>query len=208
MTLRLNQLAIGRANQLLISNLSHEFKAGSITLLRGANGSGKSTLLSTLAGDIKPLKGEITFNGADWSRSSLSELAHLRSYLQQKSDFALAFKVGELIEIVSKFCIRVNPTRPTPEILKSLGIEHLLSRSVFNLSGGELQRLSLALSLIPIVPIYLLDEPLSAQDSTHAEMCADYLARLASEGCLLIVATQPNEAWNNLESHELVLDRA
>lgn len=208
MNLNLNHLTVKRKGRTVISGLSHNFVASSITLILGTNGSGKSTLLSTLAGDLEPAEGKISFGNTDRNKVPFAELARFRSYMQQRNDFALAFRVGELLQMVSRFSGRINSVRPIETTLSSLGINHLISRSVFELSGGELQRLSLALALTPKVPIYLLDEPLSAQDPTHARLCINYFKTLAAEGCLFVIATQPNEALKTLEVDELVLDRA
>lgn len=189
MTLSINDLSVTRGNQTVISNFNLSVSLRSIALLNGPNGCGKSTLLDAIAALITPEKGSIELDGIELQRLPLKSLAHLRSYQQQRSDFILGYRVRELLELVSGHCEKRSRVRSIKSLSQDLDITDLLSRSVLELSGGERQRVSLAITLLREVPLYLFDEPLSAQDVEHSKLIASYLEQIARSGAILIIAT-------------------
>lgn len=212
MKLRIESLHVERDGRAIIENFSAEFSARSISLLKGANGSGKSTLLGAIAGDhalrqsIK--SGEIEFDGKSLRTLSLQEAAKLRGYLQQRSDFSLGFSVREMIEIVIKHCRKDSPVRSLKSLAVELDLNHLLDRSLLELSGGERQRVSLAITLARETPLYLLDEPLSAQDLSHSVSIARYIEKIANAGAIFIIATHESPELAEVATKELHLSHS
>lgn len=209
MTLTINDLKVERDGRVIIENFSADFSPRSITLLKGANGSGKSTLLGAIAGDhvlkecIKG--GEIELDGKSLRTLSTLEAAKLRGYLQQRSDFSLSFTVREMIEIVIKHCRKESPVRSLKSLAVELDLNHLLDRSLLELSGGERQRVSLAITLARETPLYLLDEPLSAQDFAHSVSIARYIEKLANAGAIFIIASHESPELAEVATKELRL---
>jgi len=68
---------------------------------------------------------------------------------------------------------------------------------LLELSAGECQRISLAFTLMPEVPIYLLDEPLSAQDDENAEIVSRYIVKVVSCGALALIATHVTKPFED-----------
>ena len=95
MTLSIKGLSVERHNRLIIEDFTATFIDRSITLLEGANGSGKSTLLATLAGDLKPLAGEITLANRNMTSLSSHELSKVSSVLLKRNEVELAFSYQE-----------------------------------------------------------------------------------------------------------------
>lgn len=189
MTLEIRNLSIRRNDRLVIDSFNATLIDRSITLLEGANGSGKSTLLSAIAGDLKPVSGEIVLGEMELTQVSNRELSQIRGVLLQRNDFILAFSVKEILELVAKQGSKSSKVRSLKSLANELDLLHLLSRSVLELSGGEQQRLSLAIALTREVPLYLLDEPLSAQDGEHSSLLAAYLSKLALSGSIMLIAS-------------------
>lgn len=205
MTLSIKGLSVERHNRLIIEDFTATFIDRSITLLEGANGSGKSTLLATLAGDLKPLAGEITLANRDMTSLSSHELSKVRSVLLQRNEFVLAFSVQEILELVAAQAGKRSKVRSLKSLAKELDLQHLLSRSVLELSGGERQRVSLAIALTREVPLYLLDEPLSAQDEDHSKVIATYLSKIALSGSIMVIATHDTAELSAVASQEIRL---
>jgi iron complex transport system ATP-binding protein len=79
------------------------------------------------------------------------------------------------------------------EVFKSLDMADLADRSVTTLSGGEAQRVEIARALIRISEIYLLDEPLSAQDSASRIRIIELFKKLRSQGKVILIVTHSDE---------------
>ena len=145
-------------------------KQGKVLGIIGENGAGKSTALKILSGRMTP--------GISGGYSTLknrykgTELQSLITRLEGKSIKA-SFKPQHVdllregeVETVSGFLDRNCHASPvkTDELLRSLGIDHLVNRKVSVLSGGELQRLAIASSILVDSDMYLFDEPSSYLD--------------------------------------------
>lgn len=176
-------LTFKRGDQTIIDNLSHEFSAGSITLLTGPSGCGKTTLLRLLAGLEIPDSGEITANGKLWSSAGQIMPPWLRNLdlLFQNDALWPDQTVGAQIDWVKS---RRNPGGPASnidDITTQLGINDLLNRYPAGLSGGEARRCQLARILAGSPSLLLLDEPLSGQDAQTAGRTAQLLGSLLAQ---------------------------
>lgn len=118
-------------------------KKGEVIGVFGANALGKTTFARILAGEIKPDEGEI---------SSAARISYKPQYIT--TDFSGT--VAELLETVSN---NIYSDDYKGLILRPLGVERLLESYVTDLSGGELQRVAIAVCLSKEADIYLLDEP-------------------------------------------------
>lgn len=185
----IKNISIARAGLLVVENFSAELNAGTITAVTGPNGCGKSSLLAAIAGDIALSNGEITIDGQRLSNLSLSELAALRSVVLQSRNYWLSYTVREIVAMgqASAAISRID------EIFKSLDMVEIADRAVTTLSGGEAQRVEIARALIRNSQIYLLDEPLSAQDSASRIRIIELLKKLRSQGKVILIVTHSDE---------------
>jgi len=158
--IKIEQVSISRGGKSVIEQFSATIEPGKITAIIGPNGSGKSTLLSAIAGDLPLRVGEITFDGRNLNEISVAEQSALRSVVLQNRNYWLSYSTRELIEMGQgpEELLRVEA------ILQALDMKRFENQSVTTLSGGEAQRIEIARALIRDTPIYLFDEPLSAQD--------------------------------------------
>jgi iron complex transport system ATP-binding protein len=158
--IKIEQVSISRGGKSVIEQFSATIEPGKITAIIGPNGSGKSTLLSAIAGDLPLRAGEITFDGRNLKEISVAEQSALRSVVLQNRNYWLSYSTRELIEMGQgpEELLRVEA------ILQALDMKRFENQSVTTLSGGEAQRIEIARALIRDTPIYLFDEPLSAQD--------------------------------------------
>ena len=185
----IKSISVARDANVVIKAFNAEFKAGTITAIIGPNGSGKSTLLLAIAGDLPISNGEILFNGTDAGKFTVFELAKLRSVVLQQPIFNLAFSVREVMQMARL----AGSTLPSEnQALLDLGISDLSERKVTELSGGEKQRVAIALALSIDAPVLLLDEPFAAQDVESTERVIKLLQKAAKNGkTIILVAHLP-----------------
>ena len=187
----INQLKLLRDGAEVISGFNAEFKAGTVTAIIGPNGSGKSTLLLAIAGDLPIASGSILINGSQVSSYGISELAKLRAVVLQQPIFNLAFTVCEVMAMARS---AGSTSKSESQALIELAINELAERKVTELSGGEKQRVAIALALAVDAPVLLLDEPFAAQDSDSRNRIIELLKNAAKSGKSVILVAHLPEA--------------
>ena len=172
-----------RGGKNVLTDFSARIEPGEITAIIGPNGSGKSTLLGALAGDLPIASGMITIAGRDLKEISVAEQSQLRSVVLQNRNYWLSYTARELIEMGQgpAELARVDA------VMKSLDMTRFENQSVTTLSGGEAQRVEIARALIRDTGIYLLDEPLSAQDVQSKARIIALLQELRDQGRTVLV---------------------
>jgi len=189
--IEISQVTVIRDELEIISNFSATFPTGTISAIIGPNGTGKSTLLLALAGDLPIQNGEIKIHGSKVNEYSILELAKLRGVVLQQPNFNLAFTVSEIMAMA-----RTAGSTAVSEnqALRDLAISELADRKVTELSGGEKQRVALALALCVDAQVLLLDEPFAAQDSASKERIIELLKSVAKAGkTVILVAHLPKQ---------------
>ena len=194
-----NQVSVRRGGQTLLQDVSMHIHCGELTVLIGQNGAGKTTLIRALLGEL-PRTGSIRHldnNGRD--------IPHLRTgYVPQRLSFD-----PEMPLTVQDFLGAAFSRRPVwtgvgkrtreqvREALAAVDAAGLENRPLGRCSGGELQRVLLALALHPAPDLLVLDEPVSGIDRNGLKMFLDTLLRLKSSYHMAIL----------LVSHDLRLVR-
>jgi iron complex transport system ATP-binding protein len=146
-----------------IADLSFAVAKGEVLGLIGPNGAGKSTVLKLAAGLLKPRAGSIRLAGRPIASYSGRERARRVAYLPQQLDARLPFRVAELVEM-GGYPHRGRAPRETSEALRLAGLETKADAPLGRLSGGELRRAYLAMTLRQGADCLLLDEPLAGLD--------------------------------------------
>ena len=187
----INSISVARGTNLVIKDFSAEFKAGTISAIIGPNGCGKSTLLAAIAGDLPLASGEISLNGKDINGYQIAELAKLRSVVLQQPAFNLAFTVGEVLAMARSAGSTLASQNAA---IKKLAINDLADRKVTQLSGGEKQRVAIALAFAVDAPVMLLDEPLAAQDVESTNRIIELLKAEAKAGKTIILVAHVPES--------------
>ena len=179
----IEKVSIIRGGKNVLTDFSASIEPGKITAIIGPNGSGKSTLLGALAGDLPIASGMITIAGRDLKEISVAEQSQLRSVVLQNRNYWLSYTARELIEMGQgpAELARVDA------VMKSLDMTRFENQSVTTLSGGEAQRVEIARALIRDTAIYLLDEPLSAQDVQSKARIIALLQELRDQGRTVLV---------------------
>ena len=185
----IKDISITRTGRFVIEGFSAELKPGTITAVIGPNGCGKSSLLAAIAGDLSLSSGEMMINGSEISSISLSDLARIRSVVMQSRNYWLSYTVREIVAMGQDS----DAISRIAEVFTSLEMSDLADRVVTTLSGGEAQRVEIARALIRNSEIYLLDEPLSAQDSASRIRAIELFKKLRSQGKIVLIVTHSDE---------------
>lgn len=148
-----------------LEGVSFEVEKGEHFMILGPSGSGKTLLLETIAGIHKPESGRILLEGKDIT--SLPPEKREIAYIPQ--NYGLFPHLNAFENIIYGLKLRKIPKeeirRRVDQIAEILEIEHILSRNVKNLSGGEQQRIAIARALVLKPKLILLDEPFSNIDA-------------------------------------------
>jgi iron complex transport system ATP-binding protein len=181
--IEINHLTVARGKRIVVDNFSATIAPASITAITGPNGCGKSTLAQAIAGDLKYQSGQITMVGRELQTITLEEQAELRSVVEQNRNYWLSFTAREVIAMGQR---KANLAR-MEGVMQRLQIAEYADQSVTTLSGGQAQRIDLARALIRDTPIYIFDEPLSAQDSQSKLRVIEEFKAMRNAGKTLIV---------------------
>ncbi len=169
-----------REDEPLIEDLSFYVEKGEFFGILGPNGAGKSTLLRILLGFIKHQKGEVKLFG-----ERLENFTHwIRiGYVPQRFSVEKSFtgNVGELLRAVA-------PKEKVGWVIAFLHLENLLKRPFVKLSGGEQQKVLLALALTTNPDLLVLDEPMTGLDIHAQEHIEHILKEVAKDRTVIVVS--------------------
>ncbi len=148
-----------KANNFFLDKINHTFEEKKIHIILGPSGSGKTLLLEIIAGLRTPQNGQIIYHNTDITKL-LPEKRNI-AYLPQDNVLFPHLNVKENISYALKIK-GINNDANSLKITEKLQITPILNRNVQHLSGGEIQRVALARSIIAGSKTLLLDEPTSA----------------------------------------------
>lgn len=168
----IKNLSVTKGNEEILKDININIHCGELTALIGPNGAGKSTLLKAIIGE-NSYCGELNFR----DRNNKLSRKPIIGYVPQK----LEFENSSPISVLDVFSA-TKSNRPVYlsnseemkkkvlESLKKVQCEELINKKLGVLSGGQLQRVLLALALDPIPDILLLDEPVSGIDQNGLKL--------------------------------------
>lgn len=179
-------------------------EAGQILVLTGPSGAGKTTIIRMLAGLESPDKGRITFDNTVWFDSDKKRMIPVR-----KRKVGYVFQEHTLfphLTIEKNVGFSCPDQKRVRELLAVMGIEHLASRKIYQVSGGERQRAALAQALASEPKVLLLDEPFSALDSaTRSRLCRELKKMKSRLAIPIVLVTHNAEEARYLGDKHIVL---
>ena len=189
--LDIRNLSAGYPGNPVLRDISLSIPEGAVTVIIGPNGSGKSTLLKALAG-ILPASGSVRLEGLELLELSGRELAKKVAFLPQNR--AVPEITVKNLVLHGRFPYLSYPRRYRPEDHKAaevsmtkMGISDLADRSLATLSGGQRQKVYIAMALAQDTPVVLLDEPNTFLDISHQLQMMDQAKALAADGKTVVL---------------------
>ena len=184
--LEIHNLCAGYPGNPVLQDVSMSFREGSVTVIAGPNGCGKSTLLKALAG-ILPSSGSARLDGLELLELDRRKLARKVAFLPQNRPVP-EIVVKNLV-LHGRFPYLTYPRRYRQEdhaaantAMEKMGISDLADRSLSTLSGGQRQKVYIAMALAQDTPVVLLDEPNAFLDIAHQLQLMQLAKALAEEG--------------------------
>ncbi len=171
-----------------------EIKEGEFLSLIGPSGSGKSTLIAILGGLTKPTAGSVFFKDEDITRFNAKKLAEFRrknvGFVFQQNNLIPRFTALENIMIPLKFARHPNPKKRALELLDAVGLLNRKNHRPNELSGGEIQRVAIAVALANDPGVLLGDEITGELDTETSQRVMDVLKQLNKDnGTTLVIVT-------------------
>jgi iron complex transport system ATP-binding protein len=184
--LEITNLSCGYGGTDIIKNINLKVEDGETLCIVGPNGSGKSTLLRAAA-RLLEFRGSVAVDGKETASFSRKELAKKIALLGQNSPLYFPYTVYDTVAMgryaygaglfggLSAACKKI-----IAETLEVLGLDNVQNSFVSELSGGQLQRVFLARTLVQESKIVLLDEPANHLDLKHQTGLLDHLGTLSA----------------------------
>lgn len=200
---RIEHLSVKVGNEVILNDVNLHLHCGELTAIVGRNGAGKTTFLRALLDEI-PHTGSITFEGERCTDHAAKCACHTtENYVTTKPRFGyvpqrLAVEAGCPVS-VEDFVLACMSKRPVwlkhrakdkelvKEVLSATNSQPLFDRRVSDLSGGEIQRVLLALAIHPVPDILLLDEPVSGVDRNGLKVFYELVSSLRRDYDITII---------------------
>ena len=207
-SLQIRQVHFSYLDGFNLDNINLSINAGEMIGLLGPNGSGKTTLIKLVSGILKPTQGGIRLDGSDLSHLSRKSIARRVAVVPQHFHIAFAFTTTEIVTLgrtpfLKAFAGETEADRRlVADALERIGISELAKRHFDELSGGERQKVILAMALAQQPKLLLLDEPTVHLDIAHQVEILELVRSLNAAQGLTVVA-----AIHDLNLASLYFDR-
>ncbi|MCM3200603.1 ABC transporter ATP-binding protein [Bacillus cereus] len=198
----LSKIYTGKVSYEALSNINLSIKKGEFVGIMGPSGSGKTTLLNMVSTIDSPTSGEVLINGENPHQLSPNELALFR-----RRELGFVFQSFNLLNTLT---VKENIVLPltldgtkvedmnhrVSVIAERLGIQSILDKRTYEISGGQAQRTAIARALIHNPKLILADEPTGNLDSKAADDVMELLQRLnkEQEATMMLVTHDPMAA--------------
>jgi len=193
MILKVEKIDFAYDSDTVLEDVTFEAVQGEILGIIGPNGSGKTTLLRCLNKVLKPRGGVILLDDKDLASARQKEIAKLMGVVPQNSIHKFAFSVLDTV-MMGRFPHLGRFDKESTgdfdiaqESLRLCGVEHLSSKLVNELSGGEFQKVIIARALAQQPRVLLLDEPTLHLDIHHQLDLLELLKALARREKLIVI---------------------
>lgn len=199
-------IAVGRGNDMeikikdlcksygkleIFNHFNLEIESGKITCLYGESGCGKTTILNIIGLIENYQSGEVEYDGKRYKKEKDIRMMHRDRIGFIFQDFGLIenLTVRENLEIVQKIKKMKDKLTNMTEILESLNLGGVLNRKVYELSGGEQQRVAIAKLLLKNPNLILADEPTASLDEHNQKVILDLMRKLCNQGKTVVIVS-------------------
>ena len=186
---KINNIGVKIGNEVILKDVSIHIHCGELTVIIGRNGAGKSTLLKAILGEIEHT-GDITFMDKKDNVTKKIKIGYVPQSINVEKHMPTT--VYDLFaSCITHIPVFLRKDKKIygeiKEHLKIFGAENLIDKSIGDLSGGELQRVLIAIATKPTPNLLILDEPVSGIDRNGIKEFYNIISKLKSEYDMSII---------------------
>ena len=186
-----------------VDHVSFTAQPGRVTVILGPNGAGKTSTIEACEGFLAPTSGSVQVLGLN-PFLQRKQLNRKMGIMLQEGGIYPSARVAELVR---QYCSLYGNDVDAEVLISRVGLQSVASTTYRRLSGGEKQRLSLALALAARPHIIFLDEPTSGIDVNGRDLVRSIIRELRDDGCCIIVATHELDEDERIADDVLIFHR-
>lgn len=198
-----DRLQVRYGSLVAVEDVSFRAESGEVVALLGPNGAGKTTTVETLEGYRRPSSGTVRVLGLDPS-SDHSRLTGLVGVLLQRGGVYPMMSPRRAVRLFASY---YESARDPDELIELCGLEAVQNTAYKRLSGGEQQRLALALALVGRPRVVFLDEPTAGVDPAGRIAVREVVAGLRREGTCVVLTSHELDEVQRLADRLVIVDR-
>ena len=208
---QLEHISFSYSDGLVLQDNNLSIEQGELVGLIGPNGSGKTTLLKLISGVLRPCQGEIWLNGLNLRHLKRKAVAQKVAMVPQQFHMPFAFRVEEVVVLGRTPFLKMlsdggrRERDIVSQAIEAIGVKPLAQRFFNELSGGERQKVILAMAIAQQPQLLLLDEPTAHLDISHQVEILQLMRNLNKERGITIIAAMHDLNLASLYFHRLVL---
>ena len=199
----ISDLVVRYGDVTAVDRLSLRASAGEVVALLGPNGAGKTTSIETLEGYRRPTSGSVRVLGFDPLASRVALAPHIGVMLQRGG----VYPAMSALDAVHLFASYYADPEDPEALLDRVGLTAVARTRWRRLSGGEQQRLSLALALVGRPAVAFLDEPTAGVDPAGRLAIRAVVADLRDKGACVLLATHELDEAERLADRVVIVDK-
>lgn len=195
-------LTVRYGDLVAVDNVSFTAQAGQVTAVLGPNGAGKTSTIEVCEGYRTAAAGTVRVLDLDPATQQVRLSERMGVMLQQGGVYPSA----RVADTVRHYCALYDRGVSADDLVAAVGLGERATSTWRRLSGGEQQRLSLALALAARPEVAFLDEPTSGVDINGRATIRDIVRGLAAEGCAVVLATHELDEAERLADRVVIFD--
>jgi ABC-2 type transport system ATP-binding protein len=195
-------LSVSYGDLVAVDNVSFEAPSGSVTVILGPNGAGKTSTIEVCEGFRTAKSGSVRVLGLD----PISDHRALTERMGVMLQGGGVYPSARVRDVVSHFCALHNKGVNATQLVERVGLSNRSTGTWRKLSGGEQQRLSLALALAADPEVIFLDEPTSGVDIDGRDVIADIIRDLAARGTTVVLASHDMAEAEKVATHAVLFN--
>jgi ABC-2 type transport system ATP-binding protein len=200
--IEVRDLVVRYGERVAVDGVSFTVAAGTVLALLGPNGAGKTSTVETLEGYRRPGGGQVRVLGLD-PQADHAALTRRIGVMLQHGGVYTGIRPPEVLRLFASYYD--DPADPD-ELLERVGLADHRRSTWRSLSGGEQQRLSLALALVGRPEVAFLDEPTSGIDPSGRQLIRRVVAELRDAGVTVLLTTHDLEEAEKLADRVVIID--
>ena len=202
MSVVVENLSVSYGDLMAVDNVSFEAPSGSVTVILGPNGAGKTSTIEVCEGFRTAKTGSVRVLGLD----PVSDHRALTERMGVMLQGGGVYPSARVRDVVSHFCALHNKGVNATQLIERVGLSNRSTGTWRKLSGGEQQRLSLALALAADPEVIFLDEPTSGVDIDGRDIIADIIQDLATRGTTVVLASHDMAEAEKVATHAVLFN--